>query len=64
MKGGAAHGNVQAKTGTLNSVSTLAGYTTAPNGHRLCFCIMNQGIRSQSWAHGIQDAICEMMSGM
>ena len=62
MKGTTAQGNVQAKTGTLNSVSTLAGYTTAPNGHRLCFCIMNQGIRSQSWAHGIQDAICEIIT--
>ena len=45
MKGTAAYNNVHAKTGTVTGVSTLAGYCTAKNGHRLCFSIMNQGIR-------------------
>ena len=34
----AAH-TIHAKTGTLNFVSTLAGYVTAPDGNVLCFAI-------------------------
>lgn len=61
MKSGAAHENVRAKTGSLDGVSTLAGYATAPNGHLLAFAIMNQGIRHSSSAHEFQDAVCQAL---
>ena len=61
MKKGKAHGNVRAKTGTLEGVSTLAGYATARNGHRLAFCIMNQGVASLRAAQAFQDRLCELL---
>ena len=57
-----AEGNVHAKTGTLRSVSTLAGYATAANGHQLCFCILNHGIRTHATARAFQDRLCEIMT--
>ena len=59
---GTAAGNVRAKTGTVEGVSTLAGYATAANGHRLCFAIMNQGIRRQSDGRRFQDRVCEVLT--
>ncbi|MBT9384528.1 D-alanyl-D-alanine carboxypeptidase/D-alanyl-D-alanine-endopeptidase [Pseudooceanicola sp. CBS1P-1] len=35
---------VEAKTGTLNFVSALAGYETAPNGHKLVFAIISNNL--------------------
>ncbi len=61
MKGTSAEGNVQAKTGTLTGVISLAGYCTASNGHRLCFAIMNQGIQKGSVARAYQDKICSIL---
>lgn len=58
MKGTAAENNVRAKTGTVNGVSALAGYCTARNGHRLCFAIMNQGIRNSYEGRRFQDNVC------
>lgn len=58
MKGTAAAGNVRAKTGTVEGVSTLSGYCTAANGHLLCFSIMNQGIRHTSTGRNFQDRVC------
>lgn len=58
MKGQATRNNVHAKTGTLNGVSALAGYCTAKNGHRLCFAIMNQGIRYNREGRNFQDKVC------
>ncbi len=62
MTSGPAYANVSAKTGTLEGVSTLSGYCTAPNGHTLCFAIMNQGILRRSVAHRFQDKVCEAMT--
>lgn len=62
MTSGPAYANVSAKTGTLEGVSTLSGYCKAPNGHTLCFAIMNQGILRQSVAHRFQDKVCEAMT--
>lgn len=53
-----AQGRVQAKTGTVAAVSTLTGYITAPNGHRLCFAIMMQGLRRVVDGRRLQDALC------
>ena len=61
MKGTSAAGNVQAKTGTLTGVISLAGYCTASNGHRLCFAIINQGIQKGSVARAYQDKICSIL---
>ncbi len=58
MQGSAAEGTVKAKTGTLSAVITLAGYATAPNGHKLCFAIMNQGILNGNAARDFQDKVC------
>ena len=62
MTSGPAYANVSAKTGTLEGVSTLSGYCTAPNGHTLCFAIMNQGILRRSVARRFQDKVCEAMT--
>ena len=58
MKGTKAAGNVHAKTGTVEGVSTLSGYCTAANGNTLCFSIMNQGIRHTSTGRNFQDRVC------
>lgn len=63
MKAGSAHGNVKAKTGTVEGVSTLSGYCTATNGHTLCFSIMNQGIRYTATGRRFQDRVCEALTG-
>lgn len=57
-RGTSAQGNVQAKTGTVDGVSSLAGYALAPNGHRLAFAIINQGLHSTSKGRRWQDRVC------
>lgn len=61
MQHGKARGNVRAKTGTLTGVITLAGYATACNGHRLAFCMMNQGVQKAAAARAFQDRVCELL---
>jgi D-alanyl-D-alanine carboxypeptidase/D-alanyl-D-alanine-endopeptidase (penicillin-binding protein 4) len=61
MIGTHAEGNVQAKTGTLTGIISLAGYCTASNGHRLCFAIINQGALSPKAARTYQDKICDIL---
>ena len=61
MKGTFAEDNVRAKTGTVAGVSTLAGYCTAANGHRLCFSIMNQGIMKSDDGRRFQDKVCDAL---
>ena len=63
MRGGKAQGNVRAKTGTLEGVSTLAGYATAADGHLLAFCILNQGVADKRAAQAFQDRVCELLCG-
>jgi D-alanyl-D-alanine carboxypeptidase/D-alanyl-D-alanine-endopeptidase (penicillin-binding protein 4) len=43
-------GIVYAKTGTLNSVSTLAGYVPGPDGQMIAFAIMANGLPKGPWA--------------
>lgn len=61
MRNTAARNNVHAKTGTVTGVSSLAGYCTARNGHRLCFAIINQGIRNSRDGRNFQDKVCEVL---
>jgi D-alanyl-D-alanine carboxypeptidase/D-alanyl-D-alanine-endopeptidase (penicillin-binding protein 4) len=62
MTHGTAYNNVHAKTGTLYSVSSLAGYATAKNGHVLCFCIINQGILKSDAGKDFQDKVCQILT--
>lgn len=61
MHGPFTRGNVYAKTGSLTGVSSLAGYCTAPNGHRLAFAIINQGVRHSRDARAFQDRVCQTL---
>lgn len=60
--GTSAQDRVQAKTGTVEGVSSLAGYAIAPNGHHLAFAIINQGIRYTSTGRNFQDRICKALT--
>lgn len=61
MKGAFTAGNVHAKTGTLQGVSSLAGYCTAANGHHLAFSIINQGIQHHNNGRAFQDRVCTVL---
>jgi D-alanyl-D-alanine carboxypeptidase/D-alanyl-D-alanine-endopeptidase (penicillin-binding protein 4) len=50
-------GQVEAKTGTLNGVSTLAGYAKAASGKTYAFAILLNGGFSDSRAHAYQDRL-------
>lgn len=54
-------GNVYAKTGTLSGISSLAGYCTAANGHRLAFVIINQGLLHGRNGRSFQDRVCTIL---
>jgi D-alanyl-D-alanine carboxypeptidase/D-alanyl-D-alanine-endopeptidase (penicillin-binding protein 4) len=54
MRGTAAAGRCEAKTGTLTGVSNLAGYCTAADGDELAFAFFNDGISLEA-AHTLQD---------
>lgn len=61
MRGTAAQHSVRAKTGTVEGVSSLAGYCTAANGHYLCFAIINQGVRTAGTGRRFQNRVCEAL---
>ena len=61
MRGTFTQGNVFAKTGTVTGVSSLAGYCTAANGHRLAFSIINQGVMHRSNGRAFQDRVCTVL---
>lgn len=61
MKNPFTEGNVYAKTGTLTGVSSLAGYCTAANGHRLAFAIINQGTQHARNPRAFQDRVCTVL---
>jgi D-alanyl-D-alanine carboxypeptidase/D-alanyl-D-alanine-endopeptidase (penicillin-binding protein 4) len=62
MRGTAAAGRCQAKTGTLHDVSNLAGYCTAANGHVLMFAFLMNRI-SPGFAQGLQDKMTVALAG-
>ena len=61
MQNTPAYNNVHAKTGTLDGISSLAGYLTARNGHVLSFCIINQGISPARYGRDFQDEVCSVL---
>jgi len=64
MKGTAAEGRVQAKTGTIRNVNALAGYATAGNGERLAFyAVINHHTTEGSDAVAALDALAELLAG-
>ncbi|MGH2858074.1 MAG: D-alanyl-D-alanine carboxypeptidase, partial [Solirubrobacteraceae bacterium] len=54
MRGTYAQGRCRGKTGTLHSVSNVAGYCLARDGHSLAFALLMNGINPY-YAHPIQD---------
>lgn len=62
MRSGAAHRKVAAKTGTVEGVSSLAGFLTAGNGHRIAFAIINQGLRATATGRTFQNRICQALT--
>lgn len=60
MIGTEAEGNVHAKTGTINSVSTLSGYAVSRDSELLIFYIAMNGFGgSSNGPRNMQDEICE-----
>lgn len=57
MYGTPAQGNLKAKTGTINNVSSLSGYVKAADGERLAFSIISNNVPSTWRAKRIEDAI-------
>src|SRR6202011_1082888 len=56
MRGSAAAGTCQGKTGTLIGVSNLVGYCQSAQGHLLAFASLNDGIALEL-AHELQDRL-------
>lgn len=54
-------GNVHAKTGTVEGISSLCGYLTASNGHHICFSIINQGVMHGRNGRQFQDKVCQLL---
>jgi D-alanyl-D-alanine carboxypeptidase/D-alanyl-D-alanine-endopeptidase (penicillin-binding protein 4) len=64
MRGTAAAGRVQAKTGTIRNVNGLAGYATARNGDRLAFfAAVNHHTAEGSQATAALDALAALLAG-
>jgi D-alanyl-D-alanine carboxypeptidase/D-alanyl-D-alanine-endopeptidase (penicillin-binding protein 4) len=56
LRGTTAAGRCQAKTGTLNGVSNLAGWCQSLSGHTLAFCFLIDG-DAELTAHRLQDTM-------
>lgn len=56
-------GVARAKTGTLNGVSTLAGYVPMKNGHTAAFAILANGLKKGAWnAHLAQAEVVKIIA--
>ena len=65
MRGTPAEGNLRAKTGTLEGVSSLSGYVTTADGEELAFSILMQNYPSHAGAYRrVQDRIGELLAGV
>lgn len=54
MRGTAAQGVCDAKTGTLHDVAALAGYCHAADGHELVFAFLANGLTNPNYAHSVE----------
>ena len=54
MRGTAAQGRCQGKTGTLHSVANLSGYCLARDGHTLAFAILANAVRNPDAVHSME----------
>jgi D-alanyl-D-alanine carboxypeptidase/D-alanyl-D-alanine-endopeptidase (penicillin-binding protein 4) len=57
MRGTPASGNLRAKTGTINRVSSLSGMVRSADGERLAFSIIGNQLPSQYGAKRLEDRI-------
>lgn len=65
MKGTEAQGNVRAKTGYVNHVSTISGFVTTKSGEQLVFSIMmNNHLCRNKEATAVQDKILEALANL
>ena len=56
---------VRAKTGSMNNVSTLAGYVTTREGEQLAFAIMMNGITVPvAMARNLEDLLCMRLTSL
>lgn len=62
MKGSNAFSRIHAKTGTVEGVSSLAGYAMTQNGHVLAFSIINQGVQRTLQGKDFQDKVCLVLT--
>jgi D-alanyl-D-alanine carboxypeptidase/D-alanyl-D-alanine-endopeptidase (penicillin-binding protein 4) len=65
MRGTPAEGNLHAKTGTLEGVSSLSGYVRTADGEELAFSILMQNYPSRSREYRrVQDRIGAFLAGL
>jgi serine-type D-Ala-D-Ala carboxypeptidase/endopeptidase (penicillin-binding protein 4) len=63
MRGTAAAGRCQAKTGTLSNVSALAGYCRAVSGHDIVFALLMNNV-GLGTARAQQDRFAAALVGL
>jgi len=65
MRGTPAHGNLRAKTGTLNGVTALSGYVQTADGETLVFSMLMQNFLGGTTPYrNVQDRIGALLAGM
>lgn len=62
LKNSAAAGNVRAKTGTIDQVSSLSGYVTTAAGEKLAFSILSNGLPSQNLRQNTIDELVLLLA--
>jgi D-alanyl-D-alanine carboxypeptidase len=62
MKATPAQSNARAKTGTFSIVSTLSGYVTTRDGHRLAVSLLTNFARDGRSARQLQDDVFALLA--